>query len=78
MTTISNSFCPSYTNYFTYLASFASLRTTFKANGAYETINHFACNFAKCSPIIKKFFHQHIKQYICNEVTYHNLNAWIY
>jgi len=22
-----------------------------RANGANETINHFACNFAKCSPI---------------------------
>ena len=26
---------------------------TFKVNGAYDTINHFACNFAKCSPILK-------------------------
>jgi len=24
-----------------------------KANGAYDSINHFACNFAKCSPILK-------------------------
>ena len=24
-----------------------------KANGAYDTINHFACNFAKCSRIFK-------------------------
>jgi len=24
-----------------------------KANGAYDTINHFACNFAKCSRILK-------------------------
>ena len=23
-----------------------------KANGVYDTINHFACNFAKCSPIL--------------------------
>jgi len=22
-------------------------------NGAHETINHFACNFAKCSPVLK-------------------------
>jgi len=26
-------------------------KQTFKANEAYDTINHFACNFAKCSPI---------------------------
>jgi len=46
-----------------------------KANGAYDKISHFACNFAKCSPIWKKFFHQHNEWQICNEVTYHNFNA---
>jgi len=24
-----------------------------KANGVYDTVNHFACNFAKCSPMLK-------------------------
>ena len=27
-----------------------------KANGAHETINDFACNFAKCAPILKNSF----------------------
>jgi len=25
------------------------------ANGAYDTINHFACKFTKSLPILKKF-----------------------
>jgi len=29
-----------------------------QANGAYNTVNHFACNFAKC---FKFFFHQQIE-----------------
>jgi len=49
-------------------------RQTSKANGVYDTINRFACNFAKCS-LILKFLHQEIEWHICNEVTHHNLNA---
>ena len=35
---------------------FCILRKKWKANGAYgayKTINYFACNFAKCSPILQ-------------------------
>jgi len=45
------------------------------ANGAYDTINYFASNFAKCSPILKILLQVN---YICNEVTHQNLNAWLY
>jgi len=53
ITTISNSFCPSYTSYSTYVASSAYLRKKRKANGAHVTINHFFRNFAKCLPNLK-------------------------
>jgi len=45
---------PSYTSYSTYVVSSVSLRKKkHKANEAHETINHFVCNFAKCSAILK-------------------------
>jgi len=46
-------------------------------NGVYDTINSFACNFAKCLPILKILL-QADSRYICNEVAHHNSNAWLY
>ena len=69
ITTISNTFCPLYTSYFTYLASSASLRTNVKANGAYDTINHFACKLPNVHRFLK-YFHQQIEWHICNEVAH--------
>jgi len=49
-----------------------------KANWVYDTINHFAYNFAKCSSTLKTPFYQQTDRYISNEVTHRNLNAWLY
>jgi len=47
ITTISNSFSPSYTSYSTYVVSFASLRKNAKRMGRKILLR----NFAKCSPV---------------------------
>ena len=36
--------------------------------------HHFACNFGKCLPVIKRF-HQQIEQQMCSLVIHHSLNA---
>ena len=54
ITTISNSFCRSYTSYFSYLASSASfVEKSARRMVAHEKINHFVRKFAKPSPILK-------------------------
>ena len=51
---------------------------TSKANGAYDTINHFALTLPNVHRFKKNSVFQQIKWYICNEVTHRNLNVWLY
>ena len=46
-----------------------------KANGAYDMINHFACNFAKYLPILKILSPANK---ICSEVSHPNLKAYLH
>ena len=48
-----------------------------KANGVHDTVNHFACNLAKCSPILEIFSPAEWMINVSKE-THHTLNSWLW
>jgi len=72
--TISNSFCPLYTCYFTYLVSSASLRTNVKGDWGVWHNQPFCLQLCQMFTNFKIFFTSKYND-ICNEVAHHSLNA---